>query len=115
MDQNSLEGLDRDDQSELNQLREALATRTTQCNQLSEVNQAWSQFQQAQLEQMRNKLEEKLPIDPSLSLDQVAQRIVDHLTEQQDRIDRLRSGNFSFFLSFFLFILLSRINDEYNP
>lgn len=82
LDQNPLEGVERDYRVELTQLREELATRTAQCNQLSEVNQAWSQFQQAQLELMRNKLEEKLPIDPSLSLDQVAQRIVDHLTEQ---------------------------------
>ena len=86
LDQKPLEGIERDYQVELTQLREELTTRTAQCKQLSEVNQAWSQFQQAQLELMRNKLEEKLPIDPSLSLDQVAQRIVDHLTEQEQLV-----------------------------
>jgi predicted RNase H-like nuclease (RuvC/YqgF family) len=62
---------------------------TTQCAQLDEANRAWQQFHQTQLDSFRNKLQNSLPIDNSLSLDDIAQHIVTHLDQQQNEHENL--------------------------
>lgn len=52
---------------------------TAQCARLEEANQAWQQFQQAQLENFRNKLRPNLPIENDFSFDEIAQSIIDYL------------------------------------
>ena len=64
-------------------MRENLAAATIQCTQLQEANQAWQQFHQSQLESFRAKLDDCLRIDEALPLEQVAQQIVDRITEER--------------------------------
>ncbi len=91
-------------EQELQQLRENLTALTNQCAQLDQVNRAWQQFQQIQLESFRNTIHDYLPVDENLSLEQTAQRIVNQVTKEREDftqqyyalekvIDDLRSGN----------------------
>jgi hypothetical protein len=89
---------------EVRQLRENVIVLTTQCAQLDEANRAWQQYQQSQLDNFRSKFVDCLPIDETLTLDQVAQRIVDQINKEREDFherytelervnDDLRSGS----------------------
>jgi hypothetical protein len=111
---------------ELRQLRENVAALTAQCAQLDEANRAWRQYQQTQVDNLRNKLIDYLPIDENASLDEFGQQIVDQiLNEREDFNDRfqaiekakdeLRSGSFIFIsscLTYVIFFLESANNLE---
>ncbi len=73
---------------ELRQLRENIATLTSQCTQLDEANRAWQQYQQTQLEHFRNKLQDYLPLDENISFDQTAQLIVDQIIKEREEFDQ---------------------------
>ncbi len=91
-------------EQELQQLRETVTALTNQCAQLDQVNRAWQQFQQTQLENFRNTIHDYLPVDENLSLEQTAQQIVNQITKEREDFtqqyyalekvtDDLRSGN----------------------
>ena len=71
---------------EMQQLRANLAALTAQCAQLDEANRAWQHFHQTQLDSFRNKLQECLFLDANASLDQLAQVIVDEMTNERDSL-----------------------------
>ena len=50
---------------------------------MQEAIQAWQQFHQSQIESFRAKLDDCLRIDETLPLEQVAQQIVDQITEER--------------------------------
>ena len=56
----AVENIQPDREEEMNQLRTELATITTQCSQLNEANQAWQLYQQTQLHQFINQLQDYL-------------------------------------------------------
>ncbi|CAF4564525.1 unnamed protein product, partial [Rotaria sp. Silwood2] len=70
--------------NELEQLREAVAFLTNQCTQLDAANQAWQQYQQAQLHIFISKLHDYLPIDENTSFDEIAQEIVDQIIKERE-------------------------------
>ncbi|CAF4906078.1 unnamed protein product, partial [Rotaria socialis] len=72
------------------ELRENLATLTTQAAQLDEANQAWQQYHRTQLDNFRNKLQPSLPIEIELSLDDIAQYIANYLDQMRDERENLR-------------------------
>jgi hemerythrin-like domain-containing protein len=85
------------------ELRQNLTVLTAQCAQLNEANRAWQQFQQAQLENFRNKLQDHLSLDENVSFDQAAQLIIDKISKERKDFneryqtletenDQLRSG-----------------------
>lgn len=76
-------------EDELHHLREDLAALTTQCGQLDEANRAWQQYHQTQLDSFRDRLQNSLPIENNLSLDDIAQNIVAHLDQQQNEYENL--------------------------
>jgi len=91
-------------EQELQQLRQNLTLLTNQCAQLDEANRAWQLYQQTQLDHFRNTIQDYLPMDDNLSLEQAAQQIVDQIikertdfTEQYHALEKanddLRSGN----------------------
>ena len=63
---------------------ENLAVLTGQCARLEEANQAWQQFHQVQLDNFRNKLRNKLPIENDFSFDEMAQSIIDYLHRSEN-------------------------------
>ncbi|CAF4622746.1 unnamed protein product, partial [Rotaria socialis] len=77
-------------EEELRELRENLATLTTQAAQLDEANQAWQQYHRTQLDNFRNKLQPSLPIEIELSLDDIAQYIANYLDQMRDERENLR-------------------------
>lgn len=57
---------------------------TTQCSQLDEANHAWQAYQQAQLDALRTKLIEYVPLEENSSLDAIGQQIVHELTQERE-------------------------------
>ncbi|CAF3408658.1 unnamed protein product, partial [Rotaria sp. Silwood2] len=89
-DNNNIKIVENQRDDELQQLKEHIAILTTQCAQFDEANRAWQQFQQAQLDNFRNKFKHILLIDNNLSIDQIAQLLVDylnHLVNQRQSSD----------------------------
>jgi exonuclease VII small subunit len=91
-------------EQELQQLRETVTALTNQCAQFDQVNRAWQQFQQTQLENFRSTIHDYFSIDENLSLEQTAQQIVNQITKEREDFtqqyyalekvtDDLRSGN----------------------
>jgi chromosome segregation ATPase len=79
-------------EQELQQLRQNIASLTNQCTQLDEANRAWQLYQQTQLDNFTNTIHNYLPIDQTSSLDQVAQQIVNHISnEREDFTQRYHS------------------------
>lgn len=70
---------------ELAQLREQVNHLTMQCLQLTQANQAWQEYHQSQLIQLRTKLENYFPFDENLSLDQIGQVLIDQLTQEREQ------------------------------
>ena len=60
-----------------------VAILTAQRAQLDQANRAWQQYQQTQLDNFRSKLVDYLPIDEHTSFDEIAQQIVDQITEER--------------------------------
>ncbi|CAF1375878.1 unnamed protein product, partial [Rotaria sordida] len=73
-----------EDRKELEQLRETVAFLTTQCTQLNEANDAWQQYQEAQLQNFRSKLHDYFSMDENTSLDIIAQQIVEQLSKERE-------------------------------
>ncbi|CAF3166548.1 unnamed protein product [Rotaria sp. Silwood2] len=89
-DNNNIKIVENQRDDELQQLKEHIAILTTQCAQFDEANRAWQQFQQAQLDNFRNKFKHILLIDNNSSIDQIAQLLVDylnHLVNQRQSSD----------------------------
>jgi predicted negative regulator of RcsB-dependent stress response len=92
---------------EVRQLRENVEALTAQCAQLDAANRAWQQYQQTQVDNLRNKLIDYLPIDENASFDEFGQLIVDQIVKERENFngrfqaiekakDELRSGSFIF-------------------
>jgi hypothetical protein len=92
------------DVEELEQLRENVTILTAQCAQLDEANRSWQQYQQTQLESFRTKLHDYLPLDENISLNDIAQQIIEKIINERESFsekyaelekanDDLRSGN----------------------
>jgi predicted PurR-regulated permease PerM len=62
---------------------------TKRCAQLDEANRAWQQYHQTQLDNFRDRLQNSLPIENKLSLDDIAQHIVAHLDHVQNEHENL--------------------------
>ncbi len=85
------------------------------------MNRAWKQYQQTQVDILRNQLENCLSIDYDGSVDEIAQQIVDQVTKERedarqkyDALERtnndLRSGtSLSMVVYVILFFVLYRI------
>ena len=82
---------------ETEQLREDVARLTSQCAQLDEANRAWQSYQQTQKDAFRNTLQDCLAIDDNLSLDQIAQKIMEYINTERAASDEkyvaLQSAN----------------------
>jgi Fe2+ transport system protein B len=82
--------IDQQEAEEIRQLRENLVSLTSQ---LDETNRAWQQYQQTQLDILRNQLQNCLSIDyNNTSFDEIAHQIVDQVTkEREDFNDRYQA------------------------
>ena len=82
--------IDQQEAEEIRQLRENLVSLTSQ---LDETNRAWQQYQQTQLDILRNQLQNCLSIDyNNTSFDEIAHQIVDQVTkEREDFNDRYQT------------------------
>ena len=72
----------------MRQLRETVASLTAQCAQLEEANRAWQLYQQSQTEMFRNTLQDYLPVDENLSLNQVAEQIIEQVIKEREDFDK---------------------------
>jgi chromosome segregation ATPase len=70
-----------DDQEEIRQLRENLVSLTAQ---LDESNRTWKQYEEAQVDILRNQLGNCLSIDYNGSFDEIAQQIADQVTRERE-------------------------------
>ena len=84
---------------ELQQLREIVATLTAQCAELDEANRAWQLYHQTQADTFRTKLQEHLPIDESVSFDQIPEVIVNQLNKEREDFTRQ-------------YLALEKVNDD---
>ena len=102
----------------MEELQEKITSLTAQCAQLDQTNRAWQSYQQAQLDNLRNKLMHHIPVDENMSLDEIAQQLVDHITKEQQDVDErfqeierandeLRSGRFLDFSSLITCLVFS--------
>ncbi|CAF4043397.1 unnamed protein product, partial [Rotaria sordida] len=80
----SVDNVNREQDEEINQLRTELYTLTNKCAELDEANHAWQQFQQAQLDNFRNKLRDHFSFDENLSFDQIAQLIINQIIKERE-------------------------------
>ncbi|CAF5085828.1 unnamed protein product, partial [Rotaria sp. Silwood1] len=98
--------------NEIEQLRESVSFLTNQCAQLDEANRAWQQYQAAQLENFRSKVQDYLSFDENASFDIIAQEIVEQISKEREDFnekyeaiekanDKLRSGTSIFIIDFF--------------
>lgn len=63
--------------NEIDELRDELAALTT-------ANQAWEQFHQSQLTNFREQLQDHIPVDENLSLEQIGQQIINQFTKERN-------------------------------
>ncbi|CAF4435006.1 unnamed protein product, partial [Adineta steineri] len=66
------------------ELRESVVRLTEQCARLNEANCAWKEYQETQSENLRSKLSEHLPIDKTISFDDIAQQIIDQIMKERE-------------------------------
>jgi exonuclease VII small subunit len=71
-------------EQELQELRQNVTALTNQCAQLDEANRAWQQYQLIQLDNFRNTIQNYLPIDDDLSLEQAAQQIINQIIKERE-------------------------------
>ncbi|CAF4970011.1 unnamed protein product [Rotaria sp. Silwood1] len=90
---NNIQSIENQRNDELQQLQEHIVILTTQCAQFDEANRAWQQFQQAQLDNFRNKFKHILFIDNNLSLDQIGQLLIDFIQKQDKHSEILLSDS----------------------
>ncbi|CAF4156380.1 unnamed protein product, partial [Rotaria sordida] len=83
-DNNNIKTIENQRDNELQQLQEQIVVLTNQCAQFDEANRAWQQFQQAQLDNFRNKLRDHFPFDENLSFDQIAQLIINQIIKERE-------------------------------
>ncbi|CAM2716368.1 unnamed protein product [Rotaria socialis] len=86
-----------------NQFRTNVEQLTIQCKQLDEANCAWQQFQQTQLDNFKNEFQNYLSIEKNLTLDEIAQLILDYLNQvvserdvlmrNLDKIEKMNSNH----------------------
>ncbi|CAF2189339.1 unnamed protein product, partial [Rotaria magnacalcarata] len=76
--------LDNQESEEIRQLRQTLVLLTSQ---LDETNRAWQQYQQTQLNILRNQFEHCLSIDFDNSFDDIAQQIADQVTREREEFN----------------------------
>ncbi|CAF5166899.1 unnamed protein product, partial [Rotaria magnacalcarata] len=76
--------LDNQESEEIRQLRQTLVLVTSQ---LDETNRAWQQYQQTQLNILRNQFEHCLSIDFDNSFDDIAQQIADQVTREREEFN----------------------------
>jgi len=62
---------------------------TAQCAQLDEANRAWQLYHQTELDKFRDKLQNSLPIENNLSLDDIAEHISAYLDQLQNQRESL--------------------------
>ena len=74
-------------EQELQQLRQTVALLNEQCAQLDQANQAWQQYQQTQTEKFTNELQQHLPIDENITLDQFPQLIINQINKEREDFD----------------------------
>ena len=80
--------VDREETEEIRQLRHDLISLTSQ---LDQTKQAWREYQQTQLNILRNQLQHCLPINDDASFDEIVQQIVDEVVkEREDFSDKYR-------------------------
>ncbi|CAF3203995.1 unnamed protein product, partial [Rotaria sp. Silwood2] len=80
----SVDHVNREHDEEINRLRTEISTLTNKCVELDEANCTWKQFQQAQLDNFRNKLHDYVILDKNISLDQTAQIIIDQIIKDRE-------------------------------
>ncbi|CAF3367171.1 unnamed protein product, partial [Rotaria sp. Silwood2] len=80
----SVDHINREHDEEINRLRTEISTLTNKCVELDEANCTWKQFQQAQLDNFRNKLHDYVILDKNISLDQTAQIIIDQIIKDRE-------------------------------
>lgn len=73
---------------EIRQLRENVTALTAQCAQLDQANHAWQLYQQKQLEDFRNKLQECLSVEDDASFPDMAQQIVYQLAQERQDFNK---------------------------
>ncbi|CAF1477950.1 unnamed protein product, partial [Rotaria sordida] len=79
---------------EIQQLKNNLATLTTQCTELDEANRAWQQYYQNQIELFHDKLQDWIPLDMNLTLEQIIHQIVSYLNQlEYDKNLSLQNNN----------------------
>ncbi|CAF5046650.1 unnamed protein product, partial [Rotaria magnacalcarata] len=76
--------LDNQESEEIRQLRQTLVLLTSQ---LDETNRAWQQYQQTQLNILRNQFQHCLSIDFDNSFDDIAQQIADQVTREREEFN----------------------------
>lgn len=97
------------DVERIRQLEENVTALTIQCAQLDQANRAWQQFQQAQLDTIRTKLQDYFPIEENTSADEIAQLIANQVAQEREDFNNkyqtlekvnndLRFGNEIFFI-----------------
>ncbi|CAF3671069.1 unnamed protein product [Adineta steineri] len=69
------------------ELRESVVRLTEQCARLNEANCAWKEYQETQSENLRSKLSEHLPIDKTISFDDIAQQIIDQIMKEREEFN----------------------------
>ncbi|CAF3364647.1 unnamed protein product, partial [Rotaria sp. Silwood2] len=77
----SIQSVDQQEAEEIQQLRENFISLT---GQLDETKQAWQQYQQTQVDILRNQLQNCLSLDSNISFDEIAQEIVDQITKERE-------------------------------
>jgi hypothetical protein len=99
---NSDGSIDQQEAEEIGELRKAFVSLTAQ---LDETNRAWQEYQQTQVDILRNQLQSCLSIDYNTSFDDIAQQIVNQVTKEREDFteryqaiqklnDELHSGTF---------------------
>ncbi|CAF4779136.1 unnamed protein product, partial [Rotaria socialis] len=78
-----MRGVNGTEDEELGQLRETVALLTAQCTQLDEANRAWQQYLQTQVQDFRSKLQDYLPVNENISLDYVAEQIIEQISKER--------------------------------
>jgi hypothetical protein len=111
--------IDQQEAEEIEELRKAFVSLTAQ---LDETNRAWQEYQQTQVDILRNQLQSCLSIDYNTSFDDIAQQIVNQVTKEREDFsqryqaiqklnDELHSGTFLLIIMFLnLLSFLCRIH-----
>lgn len=89
---------------------------TTECGQLREANRAWQRYEQTQLDNIRHKLEDYIPMDEHISFDDVLQKVIERINKDREILkktcaeldtanNRLLSGSLTQIMNFYIYIV----------